>query len=196
MPQDPGIAYFEDPSSSIRSGYLLGGHNRHRAILSGMPTMKGSLISHPRQQSSMRCGELMVLAGMVGAVGSLYFVWEREAASSASLAAFGSSVYTNPTIQLTGFQCAAHWPITVFGIGAGLSLVSFRSAKDQSQSVFIGGVAAILACFASLHWLAKSDFTPLPGTIIALCSCASMIYGSYLRHAAIDCPLDIESTNQ
>lgn len=144
----------------------------------------------------MRCGELLILAGMVGAIGSLYFVWEREAASAGSLAAFGSSVYINPTIRLTGFQCAAHWPITVFGIGAGLSLVSSRSTTDQSQSVFIGGVAAVLAFFASLHWLAKSDFAPLPGTVISLCSCVSMIYGSYLRHAAVANPRDIESTNQ
>src|SRR5580658_8004297 len=88
--------------------------------------------------------DVVTLAGMLAAIGSLYLGWERHEIPQHERMPIPGAYYTNMAhlpghYDVIGFHTTAHWPIAVFALGCASSLLFRVSAANRSALSLVQG---------------------------------------------------------
>lgn len=128
--------------------------------------------------------ELATLLGMTVSICSLYLVWQTRTPPAMALAQISGALYSNPTVSVTGFQTSVHWPLTVFALCSGITLLAPPGDRWRMQVGFVQAVSAMMVLLISLVWWVRADFAPLSGIVTSICGSLAIVYGAYDRYVA------------
>ncbi len=130
--------------------------------------------------------DLLTLAGMLAAIGSLYLAWERHDIQQHERMPIPGAYYTNIEHQpghydVIGFHTSAHWPMTIFALGCASALLFKVSTANRSALSLVQGACSLFVFVIALHWFQLSGFELLPGVLMALCAAFVLVYATLDR---------------
>jgi len=151
-----------------------------------MPPVDNLTPGLPSRRHATRA-EGATLLGMLLVIGSLFLAWERQKA--AQMVPLPGALYTDLSgmpkeVVVTGFQTAAHWPLTLGAILCGAALLWSPDEKTRLPLAFLQGVCGLLCFVIALRAFAQGGFAPLPGVIVALIGGGLLAFGAIDRFTA------------